>query len=292
MTYPQQARALLLITDQKVFEERFAQYPPQISEYTFSNLYSWKDYYHFEWEEIDGCIVLYCQQHGKQCAYVPIGPQERVIEVMAKVARRDSIPFVRVPEEITQKAADFKTVFDPDNSDYLYRAKDLIDLAGRKYDGKRNLIRNFSGKHSFSYQTMDEACVKECLAFEEQWCQEVDCDEEGGLVAERAAVRVMLQNCKLFDLVGGALRVDGKIVALAVAQKLNPQTLVMHVLKASRLTPGLYQTMYQEFLKREAPAYQFVNMEQDLGIEGLRKAKLSYQPVAMIKKFTLSLPGT
>jgi len=63
----------------------------------------------------------------------------------------------------------------------------------------------------------------------------------------------------------------------------------MHVLKASRFVPGLYQTLYREFLKREAQTCRFINMEQDLGIEGLRKAKLSYHPCAMVKKFTLSL---
>lgn len=290
ISYPQQGPASLLITQQKMFEERFEKYPPQISEYTFTNLYGWKDYYGFEWQEIDGCIVLFCRQRGKRCAYVPIGPAERVPEVMRTVARQEDIPFVRVPEDVKNKSdTDFLGEDDPDNADYLYNAKDLIELAGRKYDGKRNLIRKFSSEHRFEYQPLDAVCIRECLKFQESWCMEVNCSDQPGLKAEDAAVKVMLENFQRFHLVGGALRVDGVISGLALGQKLNPDTLVMHVLKASRLAPGLYQTLYQEFLKREAHDYRFINMEQDLGIEGLRKAKLSYHPCAMMKKFTLSL---
>ena len=109
-----------------------------------------------------------------------------------------------------------------------------------------------------------------------------------GLFEERQAIREMIANCAEFDLVAGAIRVERKICALAIAQRLNPNTLVMHVLKANPNIPGLYQLIFNEFLSREARGYEFVNLEQDLGVEGLRKSKLSYHPSGMIKKYKIS----
>ncbi len=77
------------------------------------------------------------------------------------------------------------------------------------------------------------------------------------------------------------------MVALAIAEQLNLQTLVLHVLKADPNMPGLYQVMLNEFLARKGRPFTYVNMEQDLGVEGLRKAKLSYYPAFMVKKFTI-----
>jgi hypothetical protein len=92
----------------------------------------------------------------------------------------------------------------------------------------------------------------------------------------------------LFNLKAGALRVNGQISAVCIAESLNPQTLVIHVLKGAQGKTGIYQTMFNEFLSREAARYSFINMEQDLGIEGLRKSKESYHPLTLVKKFSLS----
>ena len=84
---------------------------------------------------------------------------------------------------------------------------------------------------------------------------------------------------------------QGNICAVALAQRLNPDTLVMHVLKADPNIDGLYQVMLQEFLAHEGADFNYVNLEQDLGIEGLRKSKQSYHPVEMVKKYILSASG-
>ncbi|MFH0827122.1 MAG: phosphatidylglycerol lysyltransferase domain-containing protein [Candidatus Omnitrophota bacterium] len=92
-----------------------------------------------------------------------------------------------------------------------------------------------------------------------------------------------------FGLMGAAIKVNDGLVAACLAQRLNPSTLVMHMLKADSQITGLHQSFLQEFLTRQAQGFEFINLEQDLGIGGLRKAKLSYQPCALVKKYTLGL---
>jgi len=105
------------------------------------------------------------------------------------------------------------------------------------------------------------------------------CDEHASLDNERKAIKEMTAHFSDFSLSGAFIRVGGKPSAFIFAQALNPETLVVHALKADAAVPGLYQVMLNEFLSRQAQGFKYVNLEQDLGEEGLRKAKLSYHPV-------------
>jgi hypothetical protein len=131
--------------------------------------------------------------------------------------------------------------------------------------------------------------VPEVLRFQDVWCVEKGCGQSRSLQDEAEAVKVMLTHLRLFSLKAGALRVDGKICAVCIAEPLNPETLVIHVLKGAQGMAGIYPAVFNEFLAREGTPYRYVNMEQDLGIAGLRRSKESYQPVRMVGKFTLSL---
>ena len=86
-----------------------------------------------------------------------------------------------------------------------------------------------------------------------------------------------------------AIKINNNISAVAIAERLNPDTLVIRILKADPNITGLYQTIMNEFLSRQSKSFDYVNLEEDLGIAGLRKSKLSYHPIEMIQKYTLSL---
>ena len=200
--------------------------------------------------------------------------------------------FVRVPEGIKyffDKDPVIHAADDRDNADYLFLAQDLIRLQGRKYDGKRNFIKNFKSTYQYDYVTVTQEVVPEILRFQDVWCVEKGCSQSKSLQDESEAVKIMLGLPGSFSLKAGALRVGGRICAICIAEALNPETLVIHVLKGAQGMTGIYQTIFNEFLSREAAAFRFVNMEQDLGVAGLRKSKESYQPLRFIRKFTLSL---
>lgn len=275
------------LADKPRFDAAFAAEPPEISEFTFTNLYSWRWAYNFRVSMLDDFIVLSSNRDGEDGFFEPIGAGERS-PVFARLAQ-ESIAFVRIPEKDSHAVAaatGFAASLDRDNADYLYSSRELTELKGKRFDGKRNLIRKFKRHHAYEYVRLDGAASRDCLEFEDFWCVVKDCESEKGLSEERDAVREMCHNFSAFGLCGGAIRTGGKILAVAIGERLNPATLVMHVLKAAADIPGLYQVMHNEFLAHEARGYEYVNMEQDLGIEGLRKSKLSYQPVRIIDKYT------
>jgi len=210
--------------------------------------------------------------------------------VIARVLKDLGGAFVRLPgstKSLFDGDARFAAEPDPNNADYLYRANDLVSLPGKKYDGKRNLIKKFKAAYEYEYIAIDDRVARDCLKFEETWCGIKNCDNVKGLDNERRAVREMLENFSEFGLMGGAIRVDGAICAIVVGERLNPNTLVMHILKAEPSKAGLYQTALNEFLARQGRDFEYVNLEQDLGEEGLRRSKISYHPVGMIEKYTL-----
>lgn len=276
------------IGDQPRFDAVFAADPPEISEFTFTNLYGWRDAYGLRVSALDGFLVISSLKDGVKSYFKPAGTGDSEA-VIARIAA-ERAPFIRIPEgvrDIVKRVSGFTVREDRDNADYVYSCPALIELKGKSFDGKRNLIKKFKGSYRYEYVELDGGSSEDCLSFQELWCITKGCEDAQGLARERDAVRTMCRHYTVFGLRGGAIRVDGRICAICIGQRLTADTLVMHVLKAFPDMPGLYQVMHNEFLAREARGYAFVNMEQDLGLEGLRKAKLSYHPVKMVNKFTL-----
>ena len=279
----------LVLEHQETLERLFQNNPPQISEFTFANLYAWRRAYDFK-ISLHGNFVVLRSDSQATLRYFPLLGSGDVKPVMEQVLRDTQGVFCRLPRDIAglfYNDPRWLVSADPDNSDYLYLREDLVQLSGRKYDGKRNLIKKFKEDNAYEYFVLTQANAPACLAFEESWCSIKGCDRVEGLSREREAIRDMLANFTQFHLVAGAIQIRGVITALAIGQPLNSQTMVIHILKADPAVPGLYQTMLQEFLQRQAGAFELVNLEQDLGIEGLRKSKLSYHPAARVDKFFL-----
>jgi hypothetical protein len=281
----------LEIEDLDIFNQAFSDNPPVISEFTFTNLYAWRQIYKLQVAALDNFILIRSDAQKRVRFFVPIGKGD-IKTAMEHVLKDTAGTFMRVPE-ITKSSFDcdtrFKIELDRDNLDYLFKTNDLVLLPGAKYDGKRNLIKKFQSMHKYEYVKLNAVNANRCLEFEEAWCSIKNCDSIEGLDNERSAIREMVKNFSILDLVGGAIEVEGKIYAVAVGQKLNDNTLVVHILKADPNVTGLYQVINNEFLKQEGANFTYVNLEQDLGIEGLRKAKLSYHPADIVKKYKLSL---
>lgn len=274
-----------------LFDGVFKSNPPEISEFTFTNLYSWGHAYNFEVSMLRDLIILRATVGNMRKFFNPIGGNG-VKEAIIKVLEESKGIFIRIPEStkvLFDNEDRFIVELDRPNSDYLFRIDDLVSLAGRKYDGKRNLIKKFIGEHEYRFVEFNASDVSKCLDFEDKWCSIKDCDSVEGLNNERKAIENMVANFSEFNLIAGAIEINSAVLALAIAERLNLNTLVMHVLKADPGIPGLYQVMMNEFLKKNSDGFEYVNLEQDIGIEGLRKSKESYHPVRMIDKYTISL---
>lgn len=273
-----------------IFNRAFKENPPQISEFTFTNLYAWREAYKFKVSILDAFIILSSAVAPQTRFFDPIGSGDKK-KTLERILNDFKAIFIRLPEETAALFSGdtrFRAEPDIDNSDYLYKTADLIMLKGSKFDGKRNLIKNFRLNNAYEYSVLNAQNSGECLKFEERWCTIKNCDRVEGLGNERRAIGEMLAHYSDFGLIAGVIKIRGNISALALGQELNSDTLVMHVLKADPNVAGLYQTMLQEFLVHQAGGFNYVNLQQDLGIAGLRKAKQSYHPARMIKKYTLT----
>jgi len=279
--------------DKPIFVQAFKINPPEISEFTFTNLFAWRKIYRFQISQLGGFIIISLQQDGNTKFFNPIGDGDIGISV-EKILKDKGGEFVRLPDKakaIFENNHLFSIEPDRNNADYLYNTKDLVELKGKKYDAKRNFIKKFKAKNQYEYLKLREDNIQECLDFEEVWCSAKSCDSIKSLNDERQAFKEMLLNYSAFNLIGGVMKIKDRMAAVILAEPLSPRTLVLHIMKADPDIGGLYQTVLNEFLTRESLRYDYVNMEQDLGVPGLRKAKLSYQPARILMKYTLRLKG-
>lgn len=180
----------------------------------------------------------------------------------------------------------FQFTADRDYADYIYLRSDLATLKGKKFQAKRNHINRFRNSYpNYEYTPITPDRIKECMELEAEWCKVNNCDQQEGTGNERRALIYALHNFEALGLTGGILHVDGKIVAFTFGMPINKDTFGVHVEKADTSIDGAYAMINYEFSSRIPEQYTYINREEDLGIEGLRKAKLSYQPTIILEKY-------
>lgn len=269
------------------------QYPPPISELTFTNLYIWRFYYRFQIASHQGFMNLLAQPAGTTPYFFPpLGNgvvQSWVFDCLAFFKNQGVPPhFSRIPDSIIKEFPHFPgltTVLDRDNSDYVYRIDKLIRLSGNKYHTLKNHINRFNKEHTWEYLPLTPDLIEECLTLQEEWCRSKNCLESHGLLSEYQAINEALKKMDLLNYKGGVIRIQNKVEAFTLGELLNPETVVIHIEKANPELPGIYPVLQQQFLEHEWAHIPFVNREQDLGIWGLRKSKLSYHPEFMVDKY-------
>lgn len=179
--------------------------------------------------------------------------------------------------------------------DYVYRTEDLATLAGSRYAGKRNLIRQFHQQYVLRQRVKTEMArpgvSSECITFVEKWCEERDCNEKQDeeLMCEKQAMINALEHLDQLDMPGVLIRVDGEVSAVALSSYLTDSMGALHFEKAFARIKGLYQYLDNICAKTLFESYKYINKESDMGMPGLLKAKKSYHPVMRVKSYTLTL---
>lgn len=175
--------------------------------------------------------------------------------------------------------------YTPDNDDYIYKTSDLAELKGKKYHSKRNHIAAFSKMYDWKYESISAdniASVRECA---EKWYTENYLKDDEDLEAEKSALFDVLDNFFKLPVFGGLIDVNGKTVAFTIGSEISKNVADVHFEKALGEYMTAYSVINREFAKKELNSFEFLNREDDMGLEGLRKAKLSYHPVKKIKKY-------
>lgn len=271
------------------------------TEYCFTSLFIWANFYNSLISRYnDILIVRSLSETGADYLY-PAGKFSDIeLKNILNLISEDAVNLGKsaniigiTNEEISRLENLFpqKFSFIPVRSsyDYIYCVENLISLTGKKYQPKRNFINHFLSIENWKYEEISLENIRECTEMNNKWCEENYCIHNISKQSESCATRKALNNFFQLNLKGGLLRVNNEVIAFSIGEPLNNDTFIVHVEKAFSRIKGAYPMINREFLFHEASSFKYVNREDDAGDEGLRKAKLSYNPEYLIEKYNAIL---
>ena len=271
---------------------------PEISELTFLYQWIWRPYTHCRVSCLSGTVVLAADstQTGQPYFLPPITrePQQATELITSVLAHADTATsFERVPQTIADRLKehdDLVLTEQRDRADYVYSADELRELPGVRFWRKRNHVRQFWAAYPHAeYVEMDDGLAQSCAQFCKDWLKRHPKRDLPGLRREVDTTLAMLDQWQWLGLSGGAMLCDGRLVAFALGESINRETFAVRVEKAEASVAGAYQAINQEFARRAGGRFRWVNREQDLGLPGLRRAKLSYHPHRLVRKYQVKL---
>lgn len=284
------------LEDKAEIENYTLPYAPSNCDLAFANMYCWQFQYQSAWCVIDGFLVIrFLIGGGHRIGYMqPIGPGDftHILPLLQEDAEQAGQRLRLIgltPEgvEIVRRAGlgEFAFESDRDLEDYVYNASDLSELPGSKYKAKRNHIHRFESEYEYRYVLMTAHHAQECMQLEAEW-RKTRHGHTGELSAEQRAMQRAFTHFDQLGLIGGCVYVGDRLVAFTYGSHINDHTFCVHVEKADTEYDGAFTIVNQQFVAHLPEQYTLVNREEDLGIDGLRQAKMSYHPAFLQPKFT------
>lgn len=255
----------------------------------------WGDYYNNYYAVYDGTITFTSNFTGGTCFTYPVGRNvDGMLDKIKEYCIEKSIPMTvcSVNKDelgfITEKYPDCEVSADRDWFDYLYDKDAIMNLSGRKYATQRNHINKFKKLYDdYVFEEISEKNIAEIIEFTKNFT--FNSEKDGSAQTELEICLSVLENYKKYAMLGGALRINGKIAGYSIGE-ITGDTLIVHIEKADVSYHGAYQMVTNSFLRMYADdSVKYVNREEDCGDEGLRKSKLSYNPIELIEKSTVKI---
>lgn len=282
------------IEDVSFIRDTFMRTPHMACDYSSGNIILWSGVYHTEIACVGQTLFVKYNREGVDYFLFPCGTED-VTEGVKWLEHYCSVKNCTLRFGIIEPAQFeildnlfprmYQIEYMRDSADYIYETEKLAKLSGRAYHGKKNHINKFLKNYTdWQYETLTQQNQQEAIKMVEAWCEENHCCEDVGKAAEICVCIKGIENFETLGLVGGVLRVNGAVVAVTLGEPLNNDTFVVHFEKALQAVSGAYTMINQQFVKNEMQAYRYVNREEDMGLEGLRKAKESYKPIFLAEK--------
>jgi len=272
---------------------------------SFASLYLWSEKYPVSYTIVNDMAVV-CYPHPTIYSYyLPIGDgsggkQREVLEIMLDHAKSVGTPLrLHLTSEVLESAQEIfpnleNIQWKRELADYIYPSDKLRTLSGKKLHSKKNHLNRFLAENEWGFEEINASNKAECLAMLETWQSEnlYHDERDAGLESEFRTVRRSLELLEVLRLSGGLIRLhsgerSGQVIAFSVGEPITDDTFVMHFEKAYAGINGAYAIINQQMVEHFAKGFAYVNREDDAGDEGLRKAKLSYQPEFLLEKGAL-----
>ncbi len=264
----------------------------------FMNLVGWRFLYDTEVAVHDGWLLFRFRANGHLAYLPPVGKGDMggIVRELLEDAENHGEPFLMLGVcELPLTSLDkfmpghFYATADRSYADYIYRREALATLAGKKLQPKRNFANRFERNNpGYVYEPLTPDLFRECLALEEQWRSGKE-EESSRLTYndEKRAMKNVLEHWDELGGMGGVVHVDGRLVAFTYGAPINRDTFDVCAEKADVSYEGAYAIINRDFARHIPEQFVYVNREEDLGIEGLRHAKLSYHPEIILQKYTV-----
>ena len=284
----------ITLDDKAWMDARFQEDDRNACEYTFANNFVWRKVYHVEVAEKYGCAVIRFEEEGVVMYSYPIGAGDRrkVIDELRTICEEEKRPLIMSPlseadreQMLTWYPEQFLIQGDRNDYDYIYSREKLATLAGKKMHGKRNHIARFQDEDDWCYEELNDSNIEECRNMTYTWIKMRAEKWNEEMELEMSVLHEAFDYRKELGLVGGIIRKAGQIVAFSIGEPLNSDTYVVHFEKAFPDMQGAYPMINQQFVLHACEDYTYVNREEDTGDPGLRKAKMSYYPEILLKKY-------
>jgi uncharacterized protein len=262
-------------------------------DFSFANLYMWGDIFKTRWLFHEERLWIY--NGYDDLMLMPVGKGLALPDLVAvsDMLRREgkSGNFVLVDQDFVEDNAAladfFDVTIDMDNGDYIYSSQKLVDLPGNKLHKKRNLINQFLALYpDYACQPLQASDLDACLVLSEKWCRMRTC-QETDFDHETSALKRALSHFGELELQGLKISHGGQLVAFSIFSRLSSNMADVHFEKFDPEMKGIGQVINWETAKLLAAEYKYINREQDLGIDGLRQAKKSYDPEYVVSAYFL-----
>ena len=287
----------LTISDRNLIESFLQLTDYEGYNYNFNSMMMWNHVYHIRYEACDRFLILLYQYEKNFFWMMPLCRPEhyfQAVQRMQVISRQEGIPFVMSYLEepfknwMEEKYGDrFTFSFSPDYSEYVYSCEKNRTLAGRKMVKRRNHFNAFLREHpdyeyrELSLDNLDE--VRSCLA---RWERRKETDDtEEDLRSEHRGIMDLLKNFSRLCFSGGCIYIDGQMEAFIIGSALGKDGVEIHIEKANAEIRGLYVAVLKEYLSHNFPEAVWINREEDMGYENLRKAKQQLHPIRMIDNY-------
>lgn len=287
----------LTLNDIGLMNSYFRMKENRTCDYTVGGTFMWRDFFSTEYAIKDDTLITKSSIHymNYQNAFtIPLGKNiDGAYAEISSYCRDNDIPMIFstvTEEDLPELESMFRCSkrLEPDWSDYLYNASDIIELKGRHYSGQRNHINAFMRENPDAvYEEINSSNLDEVLSFYKN-SDLIDAKESAVFHEEQEKTIEVLENYDTYGLIGGLIRAGGKIAAFSAGEIIG-DTLYDHIEKADTSFNGIYQVIACDFPKHAAtPEVKYINREEDVGDEGLRRSKLSYRPCSILSKYTVN----
>lgn len=291
----------LTINDKEVFDRYLNSYNFNTCEYSFANLLIWRNGCDITYTLYDGVLIIKKRDFkGNYHFMQPIGYNKenlrKIIEKLKEYRVQNKMKFLfkdvekSFLEQLKELYGDTIQIDeDIDNFDYIYDSKKLASLSGKKLHSKKNHYNYFIKTYNYTVKDLSEPLVREdCIKAAEAWHNE-KYNGNKYLSYELEGIRELINNMDSLCLKGIAIYVDDVISAFTIGEQVNDNMAIIHIEKGRVDIRGIYSFINKTFVEKYFTDVEFINREQDLGIEGLRKAKKSYYPVKLEEKYSVNL---